>query len=204
MARGMQTTSDDDIRPPSWRQRPRPVGFEMTYRLDGDTLVIDSTRKVERVQLADVEQIRFIHAPSNVSSKGFRTQLRLGDGRSFTFGNLSWRSLTDMERDDRGYHAFVSALAAAITRANPRARFIAGKPKSIWFALITVTGLALLMLAYFILRALLQGTHSVALLGLLLAALSYWQAKPMVVLNRPRELASGEVPDDLVPGRLAT
>ncbi|WP_056795224.1 hypothetical protein [Bosea sp. Root381] len=194
--------SNDDVPAPSWRQRPRPVGFELSYRLEGDTLVIDSTRKVERIRLEAVEQIRFIHAPSNVSSKGFRTQLRLSDGRSFSFGNLSWRSLTDMERNDRGYHAFVSALAAAIARANPRARFIAGKPKSIWFALVTVSGLALLMLAYFILRALLQGAHSSALLGLLLGAFSLWQVKPMVVLNRPRELASGEVPDALVPGRL--
>jgi hypothetical protein len=108
-----------------------------------------------------------------------------------------------MERDDRGYHAFVSALAAGIARANPRASFIAGKPKSLWFALAAITGLALLMLAYFVLRAFLQGAHSTALLGLGLAAISFWQAKPMVLLNRPRALARGEVPDDLVPGRLA-
>ena len=103
MARSMQhSLSNDDVPAPSWRQRPRPVGFELSYRLEGDTLVIDSTRKVERIRLEAVEQIRFIHAPSNVSSKGFRTQLRLSDGRSFSFGNLSWRSLTDMERNDRG------------------------------------------------------------------------------------------------------
>jgi hypothetical protein len=62
--------------------------------------------------------------------------------------------------------------------------------------------LSLLMLAFFTGRALLQGQHTTALLGLMLAAASYWQVKPMVVLNRPRDLATGEVPEDLVPGRL--
>lgn len=203
MARAMQRIADDDTPPPSWRQRARPVGFEIAYRLEGDTLVVDSTRKVDRVRLSAVEQVRFVYAPSNVSSKGFKTQLRLSDGKTITFGNLSWRSLTDMDRDDAGYHAFVSALAAAIAQANPRTRFVAGKPPLLWGALATVSALSLLMLAFFTGRALLQGTHSTALLGLLLAAASYWQVKPMVMLNKPRELAVGDVPDDLVPGRRA-
>ncbi len=202
MAHAMTPTSDDDTQLPSWRQRARPVGFEIAYRLEGETLVVDSTRKVDRVRLSAVEQVRFTYAPSNLSSKGFRTQLRLSDGRSITFGNLSWRSLTELDRDDAGYHAFVSALSAAIARANPKARFVAGKPTPLWAALAVVSGASLLMLAFFIARGLLQGQHSVALLGLLLAAASYWQVKPMVVLNRPRDLATGEVPDDLVPGRV--
>lgn len=197
----MKPISDDDTPPPSWRQRPKPVGFEITYRLDGDTLEIDTTRKVDRVRLAAVEQVRFVYAPSNLSSKGFKTQLRLSDGKSITFGNLSWRSLTDMDRDDAGYRAFVCELAAAIARANPQARFVAGKPFAFWLALATVSVLSLLMLVFFTGRAVLQGANSTALLGLLLTVASYWQVKPMVALNRPRELASGEVPDDLVPGR---
>jgi hypothetical protein len=202
MAPAMKPISDDDTPPPSWRQRPKPVGFEIAYKLDGDTLEIDTTRKIDRVRLAAVEQVRFVYAPSNLSSKGFKTQLRLSDGKSITFGNLSWRSLTDMDRDDAGYRAFVCALSAAIARANPRARFVAGKPFAFWLALAAVSVLSLLMLVFFTGRALLQGSHSTALLGLLLTAASYWQVKPMVMLNRPQELASGEVPDDLVPGRL--
>ncbi len=202
MAPRMQPISDDDTPHPSWRQRPRPVGFEIAYTLDGDMLEIDTTRKVDRVALAAVEQVRFVYAPSNVSSKGFKTQLRLSDGKSITFGNLSWRSLTDMDRDDARYHAFVSALAAAIAKANPRARFVAGKPFAFWLALALVSALSLLMLVFFTGRAFLLGANTTGLLGLVLTAASFWQVRPMVTLNRPRELASGEVPDDLVPGRL--
>lgn len=202
MAPRMQPHHPDDTPPPSWRQRPRPVGFEIAYTLDGDTLEIDTTRKVDRVRLAAVEQVRFVYAPSNVSSKGFKTQLRLSNGKSITFGNLSWRSLTDMDRDDARYHAFVSALTAAIAKANPRARFVAGKPFAFWLALAAVSALSLLMLVFFTSRAFLQGANTSGLLGLVLTAASFWQVRPMVMLNRPRELASGEVPDDLVPGRL--
>ena len=198
----MSLISDDDTPLPSWRQRPRPVGFEIAYTLDGDTLEIDTTRKVDRVRLAAVEQVRFVYAPSNVSSKGFKTQMRLSDGKSITFGNLSWRSLTEMDRDDARYHAFVSALMAAIAKANPRARFVAGKPFAFWLALAAVSALSLLMLLFFTGRAFLQGANTTGLLGLVLTAASFWQVRPMVMLNRPRELANGEVPDDLVPGRL--
>lgn len=203
MPRRMQPHHPDDAPLPSWRQRPRPVGFEIAYKLDGDVLEIDTTRKVDRVKLASVEQVRFLYAPSNVSTKGFKTQLRLSDGKVLSLGNLSWRSLTDMERDDPGYHAFVSALCAAITRANPRVRFVGGKPYALWLAMAAVGGISLAMLGYFSLRALSQGSTSVALLGVLLLGASFWQVAPMIRLNRPRDLARGEVPDALVPGRVA-
>jgi len=198
------TTTDapeDDAPPPSWRQRPRPVGIEVGYKLVGDMLEIDRTRRVDNVRLSAIEQVRYLYAPGNVSSKGFRTQLKLSDGRTVTFGNLSWRSLTDIDRDDAGYYRFVAALAAAVARANPRARFVAGKPKPLWIALALVSALSLLMLAAFTLRAFLQGTTNAGLLGILLIAASFWQVWPLVALNKPRELTSGEVPDDLVPGR---
>ncbi|WP_066610051.1 hypothetical protein [Bosea sp. PAMC 26642] len=193
----------DDTPPPSWRQRPRPIGFEIAYRLDGDALEIDTTRKVERVRLSAVEQVRFIYAPSNISTKGFKTQLRLSDGKVVTFGNLSWRSLTDLDHDDARYHAFVTALSACIARANPSVRFVRGKPYPLWLALALVGGLSTAMLAFFTVRAFLQGANTAGFLGLALAAASFWQVWPMVKLNRPRELAHGAVPDDLVPGRIS-
>lgn len=197
----MQRPPEDDTPLPSWRQRPKPIGFEVAYKLDGETLEIDTTRKVERVRLSAIEQVRFLYAPNNISTKGFKTQLQLSDGKVITLGNLSWRSLTDMERDDPGYHAFVAALSAAIVRANPRVRFLGGKPYALWLAMTAVGGLSLLMLVYFSLRALMQGSTSVVLLGGLLLAASFWQIAPMIRLNKPRDLAAGEVPDDLVPGR---
>lgn len=175
--------------------------MEIGYKLLGEMLEIDRTRRVDSLRLSAVEQVRYLYAPGNVSSKGFRTQLKLSDGRTVTFGNLSWRSLTEIERDDARYHQFVAALAAAVARANPRARFVAGKPKPLWITLALVSALSLLMLATFTLRAFQQGMTNAGLLGILLIAASFWQVWPLVRLNKPRELMKGEVPDDLVPGR---
>ena len=191
---------DDDGPAPSWRQRPKPVGFEIAYKLDGETLEVDRTRRVDSIRLSAVEQVRFVFAPGNISSKGYKTQLRLSDGRTVTFGNLSWRSLTDLDRDDPRYHRFVTALSAAIARANPRARFVAGKPFPLWLALAIVGGLSLVMLAFFSLSAFRQGASTAGWLGIALGAVSFWQVWPMVRLNRPRELSTGEVPQELVPG----
>ncbi len=190
----------DDNPLPSWRQRPKPVGFEIAYKLDGGVLEIDRTRAVDHVRLSAVEQVRFLFAPGNISSKGFKTQLRLSGGRTVTFGNQSWRSLTDLERDDPRYHRFVSALAGAIAKANPKARFVGGRPRPIWLAVTLVGGLSLAMIAFFGLRAFQQGMTNAGLLAVFLLAASCWQVWPLISLNRPRELATGEVPDDLVPG----
>lgn len=197
----MMDEEQDDDTLPSWRQRPKPVGYEIGYKLVGDFLEVDRTRRVDSVRLSAVEQVRFLYAPGNISSKGYKTQLRLSDGRTVTFGNLSWRSLTDLDRDDARYHRFVTALSAAIARANPRARFVAGRPKPLWLGVAAVGALSMLMLAAFTLRAFQQGATNAGLLGILLVAASFWQVWPLVSLNRPRELATGEVPDSLVPGR---
>lgn len=195
------TDPNDDLPPPSWRQRPKPVGFEIAYTLDGEVLEVDRTRAVDRVRLSAVEEVRFFFAPGNISSKGYKTRLRLSDGKTIAFGNLSWRSLTDLDRDDARYHRFVTALSAAIARANPRARFVGGRPRPLWIATAIVGVLSLAMLAFFTLSAFQRGMNGAGLLGLLLLAASYWQVWPMISLNRPRELATGEVPDALVPGR---
>lgn len=142
----------------------------------------------------------FLLRPSNISTKGFKTQLRLSDGKTLTFGNLSWRSFTDVERDDPGYHAFVRALSSAIAKASPGCRFVGGKPAPLWLALSVVSGLSLAMIVYLGLRALTQGSWPVVFLAVLLGAASWWQVAPMVRLNKPRELATGEVPPELVPG----
>ncbi len=38
---------DDDGPAPSWRQRPKPVGFEIGYKLEGETLEVDRIRRVD-------------------------------------------------------------------------------------------------------------------------------------------------------------
>jgi hypothetical protein len=190
---------EDDDGLPSYRQKPRPIGFELAYKLDGDELVIDSTRKVDRVKLSAVEQVRFTFKPGNIAATGYLTTIRLRDGKTITIGDTSWRSLVEVERGGRRYVAFITALAAAIARLSPQARFIAGKPPLVWAVFAAVAGISVLMMAFFTLRAMQAGANGAMWIGVLLFAVALWQMVPMVRLNRPITLKPGEVPAHLMP-----
>jgi hypothetical protein len=190
---------DHDDGLPSYRQRPRPIGFDLAYKLEGDVLVIDSTRKIDRVRLSAVEQVRFTFKPGNVASTGYVTQLRLKDGKTITIGDTSWRSLVEVERGGKRYVDFITAICEVIARTNPKARFYAGKPPLFWALFSAVAVLAVLMMAFFSWRAYAQGVMGAVWIGLALGSIAIWQMLPMVRLNRPISLRTGEVPAHLMP-----
>lgn len=184
---------------PDFRQRPKPVGFEIAYKIEGDTLVVDQMRKIERVPLRAVEEMRLVFDPGNISARGFKTRLRLRDGRSLTFGNLSWKSFVEVDRQEESYRAFVPRLAAAIAAANPQCRFVAGRPRLTWGLFALLAGGAILAMALFGWSAWARGQSGAAFLALVLALLGVWQMEPMVRLNRPRDLRAGEIPPEMLP-----
>lgn len=192
-------TYEDNPGNPSWRQRARPVGYELYYVIEGDELVIDSTRKIDRVRLGAVEQIRFTFDPGNISSRGYKVQLRLTDGKTITFGDLSWVSMINIERDAPRYRRFVTALCAAIAKANPTCRFIAGMPAPRWLAMMLVAVIATLGMAAFAASAWQRGQNNAALVSLFFTLAGLWQIVPIIRNNKPRTLATGEVPGWLMP-----
>ena len=190
---------EDDPGLPSWRQRAKPVGYELYYVIEGDELVIDSTRKIDRVKLGAVEQVRFTFDPGNISSRGYKVQMRLTDGKTVTFGDLSWVSMVNIERNPPRYRRFVVALVAAIARANPSCRFLAGVPRFKWLAMTAFAVLGFMGMAAFSLSAWQRGQNSAALVSLFLTLAGIWQIVPIITNNQPRPLKTGEVPEWLMP-----
>jgi hypothetical protein len=190
---------DDGDGLPSYRQKPRPIGFDLAFKLDGDVLEIDSTRKVDRVRLTHVEQVRFTFKPGNIAATGYVTTLRLTDGKTVTIGDTSWRSMVEIERGGERYVRFIRALCEAIRRASPQARFVAGKPKVLWLVFACAAALAVAMMGLFTAGAWAGGHQGAFWLGLLIVAVASWQAVPLVWLNRPLELPAGEPPEHLLP-----
>lgn len=190
---------DDDDGLPSYRQKPRPIGFELAFKLEGDELVIDSTRKIDRVKLAAVEQVRFTFKPGNIAATGYLTQIRLKDGKTISIGDTSWRSLVEIERGGARYVRFIRALCAAIARANPKARFLAGKPRFVWLVYAIVAAVALGAMALFVAHAMSSGVGGAAWIGLFIVAAAGWQMVPLVWLNRPFPLSGAEPPAHLLP-----
>jgi hypothetical protein len=55
------------------------------------------------------------------------------------------------------------------------------------------------MMAYFAWRAFVGGFSGAMWIGVALGAVALWQMWPMVMLNRPMTLKTGEVPAHLMP-----
>ncbi|KLK90353.1 hypothetical protein AA309_26170 [Microvirga vignae] len=175
------------------------MGGPISFAIKGDRLVVDSGRKVHEVRLGTVETVRMTYEPGRIGQKSYRTKVTMMDGKAFTFSSLTWRSLIEAQEMTTEYRAFAQALCEAIVKANPEARFIAGKPWWLWFSTTAIAILSLLLMAYLIWQALQMGSTGVALIGALLAVVGIWQIEPMVRLNKPRFFSSNAPPEELMP-----
>ena len=183
----------------TYQHSPRPVGGPISFTLKGERLTVDSGRKVHEVQLGAIESVRLTYEPGRLGRKAYRTKVVMKDGKAFSFTSLSWRSLIEAEQLTQEYRAFVQALFEAVRRANPNARFIAGKPLWLWLS-GTILGVACLLgMAFLIWQAVQRGFTDVALLGGLFAAIGAWQIVPMVRLNKPRAFRPEAPPSNLLP-----
>ena len=185
--------------PVVYQQNRRPVGFPITFRLVGDRLTVDSTRKVDEVRLSAVETVRMVYEPRGYAGRAFRTTLTLRDGKTVSFSSITWRSMVDAQAQGPEYRAFLAALLAAVAQASPNARFVAGRPAPLWFATAALAGFSLVASAYFVWRAYRAGAGTSALLGLAVAGLGIWQLEPLVRLNKPRPFRPEAPPADLMP-----
>ena len=183
----------------TYTHSPKPFGGPISFMLKGDKLTVDSGRKVHEVQLGAVDMVRMTFEPGRLAQRSFRTKVILKDGKSFTFNSLDWKSLVEAQEMTQEYRAFVHALCDAIIRANPGARFVAGKPLGLWLPTSALAMASLLAMAYLIWQALQMGATGVALLGGLLALVGVWQIEPMIRLNKPRPFRSEALPEELLP-----
>ena len=185
---------------PTYQHSPRPVGGPVSFTLKGDRLIVDSGRKVHEVRLGAVETVRMTYEPGRLGQKAFRTKIRMKDGKTFAFSSLNWKSLVAAEDLIEEYRTFTQCLFAAIAKANPDARFLAGKPYWLWLASTALAAASLLAMSYLIWRALQSGATAVAFMGVLFAAVGIWQIEPMVRLNKPRPFRPEAPPEELLPG----
>lgn len=183
----------------TYSHTPKPVGHPIAFRLEGDRLVVDSGRRTDTVALAAVEEVRLTYAPGRLGRSAFATTVRLSDGKTFAFSSVSFSSMVEMRVQGPEYRAFLAALLAAIARASPRARFVAGQPLWRWLISAVVAVAMLFGLVLVAWRAFQTGATGTALVALAVAGLGLWQLEPMVRLNRPRPFAPEAPPPELLP-----
>ncbi len=183
----------------TYQHSPRPVGGPISFTLKGDNLTVDSGRKIHEVQLGAVESVRMTYEAGRLGQRAFRTKVMMKDGKAFSFSSVDWKSLIQADQLTGQYRTFAHDLFKAIHRANPDARFIAGKPWWLWLSTTLIGAASLLAMAILIWRAFQLGSTSVALLGGLFAVVGVWQIEPMVRLNKPRLFRPEAPPPELLP-----
>ena len=185
--------------PAVYSQNLTPVGMPQTLRLADGRLGLERGFRTDEVPLGAVETVRLTYEPRSVAARAFKTSLSVKGGRSVRFTSVSWRGLTRAEEQTAAYRAFVAALLPAVALANPRARFVAGKPAAIWYGIVALAAVAAAGVAMFIGRAFLAGEAGAGLFGCLVAAGGAWQTAPFVLRNRPRPFSPDALPADLLP-----
>ncbi|KAA2238174.1 hypothetical protein [Salinarimonas soli] len=189
----------DESPPPSYSHNPRPVGYPLAFKLLRNRLVVDTTRKVEEMQLGAVTRIRLSYEPRSFAQRAFRTRVTLVNGRTVTFTSVSWTSIMNVRSQEAEYSAFVHALIEAVARANPKVELITGKHAVLWSLMISAAAFTLVAVALFAWRAFESGAPGAALLGAAVAAVGIWQLEPIIRLNRPGRFAPDALPEALLP-----
>ncbi|MBM3083438.1 hypothetical protein IMF23_08335 [Chelatococcus daeguensis] len=192
--------AEDAGAPPGhvYRQKPRPVGFEIIYRLEGDRLVADAGRRVDTVALSAVREVRLTFESKTAVRNVYRTTLRMADGRSLSLTNVNW-GLSGAQTQNGDYSAFVRSLVAAVAAANPGVVIRCGRSYAAWLLLTAIGLMTVIGVAGFAYQAISEGAGTAALIGLAVLALAYWQLAPLVLRNRPRLATAGDLPADLLP-----
>jgi len=183
----------------TYSHAPRPAGMPVAFAIKGRKLVIDRMGQTISVSLSEIEEMRVAFEPRSFAQSQLRTRLKLANGPLITLSSVSFRSIVFAERQDAQYGAFIRNLAQAIAKANPKARFAAGRSLPFWLAMVTSGLLLMSAIVVFIAYALNQGEMAAVAIGVLVAALGVWQMEPLIRLNRPKPFSPDDPPVALVP-----
>ena len=182
-----------------YAQRTRPYAQETVFSLFPDRLVMEKGRHAESIALSDIVMVRLLYKPRNMTNEGYAARIVRRQGRSLMLTNLSWKSLMDMEHNDREYRTFVEAMIAAVHRANSAVALQAGMPRLL-HGLTALAGLSVVVALVIITAEAIRNLgKAIALVSGLFAIYLGWWALRYVMRNRPRSFQPGFIPDDVLP-----
>jgi len=184
---------------PTYRHRPKLIGMDVSFTLEERDLVWSDGRVTGRLPLHQIESVRIAFRPANLYTHRYRVDIRQRLGQKVWFANISWRGVAEIEANDPAFHAFVRVLLAAIARASPKARFLAGEPRWRYAVVALTTGLLALCLAYLAVQGL--QARNWGLLGLVAFVGGYtvWQMSLWLTKNRPGTFDPLDPPAALLP-----
>ncbi len=183
----------------AYTYRPSLVGAPMEFRLTGDAIAWASGPRSGHVPLRNVRLVHMSFRPATMQPNRFVTELWADGAPRLEIASSSWKSMTEQERLDARYTAFVTELHRRLALAAAPARFQQGKhPLLFWPGLVFFV-LVALALAAVVTRALQLHFISVAAFMAALLALFVWQGSNFFRRNRPGSYQPDALPPELLP-----
>jgi len=184
---------------PVYSHKPSLIGAAWDLRLRPDALEWRTSRHAGRIQYGSIARVRLSYRPVALQSRRFVAEIwQLGKPR-LAIPSTSWRSVTEQERQDQAYGAFIRELHRRISRFGAQVSYEAGLPFFVYWpglVLFAATGLALVAL---IVRGLQAGAFAgAALVGIIFVPL-LWQSGTFFWRNQPGRYRPDALPERLVP-----
>jgi hypothetical protein len=146
-----------------------------------------------------IRHLRMSYRPTSMQAQRFVVEL-WGEGvPKLQIASSTWKSITEQERLDQSYSAFVRELHARIATGGRSVRFQQGSNPLIYWPSIVLFVIVALGLAGLIVRALRAGTVGGAVFVGAFLALFAWQGGNFIRRNRPRTYRADALPKDVMP-----
>ena len=184
---------------PIYAYKPSLLGAPSEFRLAPDSLIWRVGGRGGSMPYRDISRLRLSFRPVTMQPYRFVAEIWSSSGTKLQIASVSWRSMTELERHDDAYVAFVTRLHRRLADADSRAAFETGSPALIYWPGVAVFVLLALSLAGLIVRGLQADVHAGALIVALFLVVLLWQGGTFLRRNRPGTYAPDAIPARALP-----
>ena len=201
MADTSEPDPDDRSDDPTYAYKPSLIGAPWEFALRPDGLRWSVGRYSGLLRYDRVSRVRLSFRPVTMQSHRFLTEIWSPDCPKIQIASASWRSITEQERFDAAYAAFIVELHKRLAAAGSTARFTTGVPAPIYVLGVLVLIGAAVAIGILAVRALMMQQWAAAAFVGGFVVLFGWQLGNYFRRNRPGPYDPSAVPDYVLPKR---
>lgn len=184
---------------PTYAFKPSLIGATWSFRLGADGILWDSGTQTGEIPYDGITRVRLSYQPRSLQRHRFLTELWSRGGPKVSILSTSWKSISELERMDASYQAFVVALHRQLAARIAPIEFIGGiNPVKFWIAVLLFIPLVAGIIGVAV-RAFRQDAHIAALLIVAFLAVFLLQGVNYFRRNRPVRYRPDAVPAALLP-----
>ena len=193
--------ADDAEGDPSYAFRPSPTGAMSQFILRPDALEWQIGGRSGRTPYDRIHTVRLSYRPVSMQAHRFVTEIQFPGRSKIQIASVSWRSMVEQERLDRGYAAFITELHRRLASAGVAAQFSAGLPATVYWIGAAMFAGVMIAMAVLIVRALQTQQWSAAAVVVVFFVVFALQIGNYFRRNRPGRYRPDAIPAELLPNK---